>query len=137
MTTIYANLNAITKTLANIEKWLDKAEEYAASKSFDPAVLLGARLAPDQFALRKQLQVATDWVKNGHARLAAKEPPSYPDGEQTLPELRARGRGRVAPPRDRPVHGAAGRLRRLAARAPVRRGGHGHGASRTDVMRSA
>ena len=53
MTTIYANLNAITKTLANIEKWLDKAEEYAASKSFDPAVLLGARLAPDHLDERE------------------------------------------------------------------------------------
>jgi uncharacterized protein len=90
MSTIYANLTAITKTLTNIEKWLDKAEVHAASKSFDPAVLLGARLAPDQFPLRKQLQVATDWVKNGHARLAAKEPPSYPDTEQTLTEIRAR-----------------------------------------------
>jgi uncharacterized protein len=90
MSTIYANLTAITKTLANISKWLNKAEEYAASRPFDPGVLLGARLAPDQFPLRKQLQVATDWVKNGHARLAGKEPPSYPDTEQTLAEIRAR-----------------------------------------------
>jgi hypothetical protein len=90
MSITYANLTAIAKTLSNIPKWLEKAEAYAKEKSFDPAVLLTSRLAPDQFPLLRQVQIASDWVKNGHARLADKPPPAHPDSEQTLEELRAR-----------------------------------------------
>jgi len=90
MSLIYTNLTAVAKTLGNIDKWLDKAEAHAKAKPFDVAVLLGARLSPDQFPLLKQIQIASDWVKNGHARLADKPAPSHPDTEQTLAEIRAR-----------------------------------------------
>jgi hypothetical protein len=90
MSLIHANLIATAKTLGNLSKWLDKAEAYAIAKSFDPTVLLGARLAPDQFPLVKQIQIASDWVKNGHARLADKPAPAHPDSEQTLAEIRTR-----------------------------------------------
>ncbi len=96
MSSIYAHLTAIAKTLTNVENWLDKAEAYAKAKPFDPEVLLGARLAPDQFPLLKQLQVASDWVKNGHARLADKQPPVHPDTEQTLAEIRTRIKSSLA-----------------------------------------
>src|SRR6478735_12498174 len=69
---------------------LDKAEAFAAAKKIDPAVLLNTRLALDMFSLVRQVQVATDLVKNGAGRLAGVEPPRYEDKETTIAELKAR-----------------------------------------------
>ena len=69
---------------------LDKAEAYAKAKSIDPSVLLNARLFPDMFAFTRQVQSACDQAKNGCARLAGIDPPSYEDNEKTIPELKAR-----------------------------------------------
>lgn len=79
-----------TQALTNLEAWLDKGVAHAKAKSFDPAVLLSARLAPDQYALLRQVQAACDQAKAAPARLTSKEPPKHPDTEQTLEELRAR-----------------------------------------------
>ena len=80
----------LKRTLTNVERWLDKAEAFAAEKKFEPNTLLAARLAPDQFPLVRQLQSVCDQAKFMAARLAGKTPPSHPDTEQTLAELRAR-----------------------------------------------
>ncbi|AKF04547.1 DUF1993 domain-containing protein [Sandaracinus amylolyticus] len=80
----------ITKLLTNVETWIDLAHEHASKKSFDPAVLLAARLAPDQFPLLKQLQATCDHGKFAAARVAGKDPPKHPDTEQTWDEIRAR-----------------------------------------------
>jgi hypothetical protein len=40
--------------------------------------------------LTRQVQIATDMLKNGAARLAGQEAPRYEDTEQTIPELKAR-----------------------------------------------
>ena len=69
---------------------LDKAEAFATAKKLDPSVLPNTRLAPDMFALTRQVQVATDLAKNGAARLAGVEPPRFEDNEKTLGELKAR-----------------------------------------------
>jgi hypothetical protein len=69
---------------------LDKGAAFAAAKKIDPSVLLNMRLAPDMFALTRQVQVATDLAKNGAARLAGVEPPRYDDNEKTFEELKAR-----------------------------------------------
>jgi hypothetical protein len=69
---------------------LDKAAAFAAAKKVDPAVLLGWRLAPDMFALARQVQVACDHAKNGAARLAGAEPPKFEDNEVSLDQLKAR-----------------------------------------------
>jgi hypothetical protein len=86
----YDSLMQMKKMLANVEKWLDAAVAFAEKKSFDPNTLLTARLAPDQYALVRQVQSACDAVKFGAARLGGKEPPRHPDTEQTIDELRAR-----------------------------------------------
>jgi hypothetical protein len=78
------------KMLGNMDKWFDKAEAYAASKKFDTAVLVNARLAPDQFPLAKQVQIATDAAKFTVVRLTGKEAPSWKDDETTLAQLRER-----------------------------------------------
>lgn len=69
---------------------LDKAAAHAAAKKVDPSVLLGWRLAPDMFALSRQIQVVCDQAKNGGARLAGIEPPKFEDNETTLEALKER-----------------------------------------------
>jgi hypothetical protein len=78
------------KQLAQIDKWLDAAAAHAKEKSFDPNTFLGFRLAPDQFAFARQIQITCDTAKLAAARVAGKEAPNHPDTEQTLDELRAR-----------------------------------------------
>jgi uncharacterized protein len=69
---------------------LDKAAAHAAAKKVDPSVLLGWRLAPDMFALVKQVQVACDHAKNGSSRLAGVEPPKVEDTEASIDQLKER-----------------------------------------------
>ena len=69
--------------LTNISNWLDKA---AAQK--DEAVLLEARLAPDMFALPRQIQIASDTAKGAGARLTGIEAPAMPDTEASFAELK-------------------------------------------------
>ena len=90
MSEIHAHLVQMTKMLKNLERWLDKAEAHAKAKSFEPGVLLQARLAPDMFPLTGQIQAACDGVKVLAARLSGREPPKHPDTEQTWVEIRAR-----------------------------------------------
>ena len=69
---------------------LDKAAEFAAAKKIDESVLLQTRLAPDQFPLVRQIQIATDSVKNGSARVAGVEAPKHDDKEASFSELKSR-----------------------------------------------
>lgn len=69
---------------------LDKAAAAAAAKKIDASVLLNWRLAPDMFALVRQVQASCDQAKNGSARLAGVEPPKFEDNETTIDELKAR-----------------------------------------------
>ena len=81
-----------TKMLGNLLSILDEAEKCADEKKFDVGVLLQARLAPDQFNLIRQVQVACDTAKLGAARLtdSEKDAPVHADTEQTLTEVKAR-----------------------------------------------
>jgi hypothetical protein len=79
-----------SKMLQNIDRWLEKAIEHATAKKFDVETLLQARLAPDQFALDRQIQSACDSAKFSAAYLSGKEAPAHPDTEKTIAELRAR-----------------------------------------------
>lgn len=78
------------KTLGQFNTWFDKAEAFAKEKSFDANSFLNFRLAPDQLAFARQIQIACDTAKLGASRLTGKEVPSHADNEQTLAELRAR-----------------------------------------------
>ncbi len=85
-----ATIPQFIKVLESMEKWLDKAIEHAKKKNFDPNVYLQARLAPDQYPLVRQVQATCDAAKAFAARIAGKEPPSHPDTESTIEELRGR-----------------------------------------------
>ncbi len=85
-----ASVPVFQKMLQNLDGILDKGAASAAARKFDPAVLLGARLAPDMYPFTRQVQIATDHAKGGPARLAGLEPPKFEDGESSFAELKAR-----------------------------------------------
>jgi hypothetical protein len=78
------------KLLGQVDGWLEKATAHAQHKKFDVNTLLQARLAPDMFPLVRQIQSTCDQVKFAAARVAGKDPPSHPDTETTVDELRKR-----------------------------------------------
>ena len=76
--------------LKNLAAILKAAERDARARGIDPAVLLGARLAPDMFALTRQVQIASDNAKGCCARLTGVQPPVFEDNETTFAELQTR-----------------------------------------------
>jgi hypothetical protein len=83
-------LGQMKKQLAQMDKWLEAAAAYADSKNFDGNVLLTMRLAPDQFAFARQVQIACDTAKFGASRITGKDAAVQADDEETLEALRAR-----------------------------------------------
>jgi hypothetical protein len=79
-----------TKMLGNLNSILDKGAQYADAKKFQPEVLLNSRLAPDQFTMMRQIQIACDTAKLACARLTGVEAPAFDDKETTLPEIKER-----------------------------------------------
>jgi hypothetical protein len=92
----YETICQMKKMLGQLPKWLDAAQAFATTKSFDPNLFLGFRLAPDQFAFARQVQIACDTAKLAASRLSGKEAPTHPDSEQTIDELRARVRAVIS-----------------------------------------
>lgn len=78
------------RMLNNLSRILDKAQEFAEKKKFEPANLLTARLAPDQFNFTRQVQIACDTAKFFAVRLTEKAAPTFEDKEATIPELKQR-----------------------------------------------
>lgn len=85
-----ASVPVFIRMLTNLSAILKKGEAFAETKKIDPSVLINARLAPDMHPLSRQIQIATDGVKGGCARLAGVEIPSYADTETTFAELQER-----------------------------------------------
>lgn len=85
-----ASVPQVSKILANMRSWLQKAEAHAEARKFDVNTLLSARLAPDMFPLVQQFQSACDSAKFLAARLGGKTPPRDADTETSFEELRAR-----------------------------------------------
>ncbi len=84
-----ASAPVFSHMLANLSAILGKAQAEVDAGRLDETALIEARLAPDMFALARQVQIATDSAK-GVTRLAGHEPPSMPDTETTLAQLRER-----------------------------------------------
>ncbi|HYC53593.1 MAG TPA: DUF1993 domain-containing protein [Candidatus Binatia bacterium] len=85
-----ATIAVFAKMLRNMDRWIETAVEHAKKKGFDPEVYAVARLAPDQYDLIRQVQAACDQAKYAAAYLSQQPPPSHPDTERTIEELRAR-----------------------------------------------
>ncbi|MCE3254555.1 MAG: hypothetical protein K0R25_49 [Rickettsiaceae bacterium] len=76
--------------LSNLSAILKKAADHCEAKKIDPSVLINSRLFPDMFPLVRQVQIASDSVKAGAARLAQIEIPSFEDKETTFADLQER-----------------------------------------------
>jgi uncharacterized protein len=85
-----ASVPVLTRALRNLSGVLQKGEAWAAERKVEPSVLLNYRLAPDMFALTRQVQIAADLAKGCVARLAGVDVPAYEDNETTFAELQAR-----------------------------------------------
>jgi uncharacterized protein len=90
MSVYESSIQQLSKMLGQLDLWLEAGEAYAKKRSFDPSVLLGARIAPDQYPLLRQVQTACDTAKFTAVRLTGKEAPKHPDEEKTFAELHAR-----------------------------------------------
>ncbi len=89
-TTSSIALAAIGQMFKGMTGGLDKAAAHAKAVGVDETVYTGWRLAPDMFAMARQVQIACDIPVRGLTRLAGAEPPSFPDNETTFAELKER-----------------------------------------------
>ena len=78
-------LPAALSMLHNLMHILHKGQESATQRQFDPAILVQSRLAPDMFALSRQVQISCDILKNGISRIAGIDAPKFEDTEITFP----------------------------------------------------
>jgi len=85
-----ASIPVFIKFMGNLGALLEKGAADAQARNYAPEVLIEARLAPDMHKLARQVQIASDMVKNGAARLAGIEAPSFADTEASFAELQAR-----------------------------------------------
>lgn len=79
-----------TKMLKNLDGILAKTIPYAESKKIEVDILLNSRLAPDQFNLIRQIQIACDTAKMCVSKLTGKDAPVHEDKEVSLTQLRER-----------------------------------------------
>ena len=79
-----------TKHLDALDAIIDKAVVYADTKKIDHNALLDARLYPDMYGFRKQVQSACDFAKLSTARLSGLTAPVHDDSEKTFADLKRR-----------------------------------------------
>nr|WP_210333769.1 DUF1993 family protein [Mesorhizobium sangaii] len=85
-----ASVPVFSERLKALSTILAAAEQNALERKIDPQVFLTSRLAPDMFALTRQVQIATDHAKGAPSRLAGREVPSYEDNEASFADIQAR-----------------------------------------------
>jgi uncharacterized protein len=85
-----ASIPVYKQGLVTLSHLLDKLEEHAKAKNIPAENFLNAKLAIDMFDFKRQIQIACDFAKAGCSRLSGQEPPSHPDTETTIADLRAR-----------------------------------------------
>jgi uncharacterized protein len=80
----------LVRACTQVEHIIAKAEDHVRSGAISESELLAASLAPDMFPFVRQIQIASDNIKGGAARLSGVEAPSMDDTETTLASLRER-----------------------------------------------
>ncbi len=78
------------KLLGSLKGQLDKAEAYAKAGGFEEAALLDARLFPDMWPLKRQVQAATNHAFRGTARLAGLPIPQITEAAASFADLHGR-----------------------------------------------
>jgi hypothetical protein len=85
-----ASVPVYLQSLKTLDTLLDKLEAHAGEKGITATSLLDAKLAPDMFDFKRQVQIACDHAKGASCRLAGIDIPKHPDTETTVAELRER-----------------------------------------------
>jgi len=83
-------IDTFVPMLRSLSKVLDEGAKHATTKSFDVAVLVNARLAPDMFTLKQQVQLACHFARDGVARLVGQDAGMPDFVDETLDDLKAR-----------------------------------------------
>lgn len=78
---------ASAQTLGALGGILKKGADHATAAKLPEEVFLNFRLFPDMFPLTRQVQIATDQVTRGAARLAGVDLPAFPDVETSFAQL--------------------------------------------------
>lgn len=85
-----ASVGVFVPYLRNLSGLLDKGVAYAESRRFNPAVLLGMRMAPNMYDLAQQVGEACRHATIAPALLADREPIALPVLEHDMAGLQAR-----------------------------------------------
>ncbi len=85
-----AAIPVFQQTLKSLSGILAKADAHVHEHKQDEAALLNARLAPDMFEFKRQIQIACDHAKGASARLAGVDVPRFADNETSIAELQLR-----------------------------------------------
>lgn len=85
-----ASIPPVRRGLAALSGCLAKAADHFAAAGVPESEWLSASLAPDMFALTRQIQVSSDAAKLLAARLSGSEAPAMPDTETSVAELQVR-----------------------------------------------
>lgn len=79
--------NLANRGLNTLAHLLSKAKDFGVEKKISEESLLDAKLAPDMFNFKKQIQIFTDGVLGGVYRLAGLEKPTLADNEASIDDL--------------------------------------------------
>jgi hypothetical protein len=79
--------NLANRGLNTLAHLLSKAKDFSIEKNISEETLLDAKLAPDMFNFKKQIQIFTDGVLGGVYRLAGLEKPTLADNEASIDDL--------------------------------------------------
>ncbi|MBI2783312.1 MAG: DUF1993 family protein [Gammaproteobacteria bacterium] len=101
-------VTGFSRSLQNLAVVLDKADRHARANKYEMAALLDARLYPDMFPCKRQIQLATDFAKGSAGRLAGVEVPTWEDTDRLLKNCCGHQRRRLTGPVDGQCRRASG-----------------------------
>jgi hypothetical protein len=85
-----ASVGVFTHFLDSLSDLLDQASAHAEKRQIEPSILLNTRLYPNMYNLIRQVGEANRHAVLACALLAGVEPPSFPENEPDIAELKAR-----------------------------------------------
>jgi uncharacterized protein len=85
-----SSVGVFTQFLGSLSAVLDHAAAHAEARKIDPSILLHSRLYPNMYDLVRQVGEANRHAVLACALLAGVEPPTFPDTEPDIVELKSR-----------------------------------------------
>jgi len=83
-------IDTFVPMLRSLSVVLDKGAQHASARGFDVALLVTARLAPDMYTLRQQVQLACFAAEDARVRLIGQDPALPPTADETFEALKTR-----------------------------------------------